>query len=100
MVHPAAAGIEVRPPFTTVKATFANRSLCSHLKPGAWFEIGELGTMAFSDDNSVPEDWPPKLCLDYVRGGLQKLGRIFPTGEWLEELLVEAGFEDVKVSSN
>lgn len=68
-----------------------------HLKPGCWFELAELGTEVFSDDNSVPDTWPPKYALDLLRESLESLGRINPTGKWLEELLNDAGFVDVEV---
>lgn len=70
----------------------------SHLKPGAWFELAELGNVIYSDDNSMPEDWPPKVTLELTCEGLHKLGRITPETQWLEKLLKDAGFVDVKVS--
>lgn len=72
----------------------------SHLKPGAWFELGELGSHMFSDDNSVPEDWPPNLTFKHGVEALEKLGRIAPTAKWCEKLLLDAGFVDVEVSAS
>lgn len=69
-----------------------------HLNPGAWFELAEVGSVVGSDDNSVPEDWPPKRCLDLAGEGLAKIGRVSPDGEWMEKLLKDGGFVDVKVS--
>lgn len=74
--------------------------MTSHLKPGAWFELAELGTRAFSDDNSMPEDWAPNQSFNLAVEALGKLGRIVPTAEWLEKLLVDAGFVEVEVSDS
>lgn len=68
-----------------------------HLKPGSWFELAELGSEVLSDDGSVPDAWPPKHAFDLFRESLQSLGRINPTGEWIEKLLKNAGFVDVEV---
>ena len=70
----------------------------SHLKPGGWFELCELGTVMFSDDKSMPEDWPPNLTFKYAQEAFAKLGRIVPTGEWMKKVVVEAGFVDVEVN--
>lgn len=72
--------------------------LFSHLKPGAWFELAELGSVMYSDDNSLPDDWPPHLAFKYGVDAFRKLGRIDPRGPWLEKLLLDAGFVDVEVS--
>lgn len=53
--------------------------------------------MISSDDNSVPEDWPPKVAFELGVQALEQLGRIVPDGKWLEKLLVDAGFVDVQV---
>lgn len=70
-----------------------------HLKPGAWFELAELGFEMFSDDKSLPEDWPPKVAFDAGRKALIPLGRQVPDAEFLEKLLVDNGFVDVKVGN-
>lgn len=69
----------------------------SHLKPGAWFELAEVGTVVTSDDNSVPADWPPKRCNDLVAEGIKALGGIIPDSDYLKKLLVESGFVDITV---
>lgn len=73
--------------------------MSSHLKPGAWFELAELGSVPCSDDDSMPDDWAPKhlaaMAVDVLEN---KLGRIVPTADWMEKLLVDAGFVDVEVS--
>lgn len=75
-------------------------NLASHLKPGAWFQLGELGTNSYSNekDKPIPEDWPPKVALDKGAQALEMFGRVVPTAEWMEKLLTDAGFVDVKVS--
>lgn len=60
--------------------------------------MGEIGTRAFSDDDSVPDDWLPKVGLSLIEEGLKKMGRISATGEWMEKLLKDAGFVDVTVN--
>lgn len=74
--------------------------MLEHLKPGAYFELGEVGSFVTSDDNSVPEDWPPKRCMALVEEGLKKMGRVSPTGDWMEKLLKDAGFVDVQVNNS
>lgn len=69
-----------------------------HLKPGAWFELSELGSVVFSDDNSIPEGWAPKRAIELLVQGLELMGRIVPDAKWLKKLLVDAGFVDVEVS--
>jgi hypothetical protein len=71
----------------------------SHLKPGAWFEMSELGFHMYSDDNTLPDDWPPKVAFDYARSALPMMGRKIPTAEGLEKLLVENGFAEVQVGT-
>src|SRR5690554_5860120 len=71
----------------------------SHLKPGAWFELGEFGSEMFSDDNSIPADWPPRKAWDLTKSGLTKFGRVSPTSEWMEQLLRDAGFVDVEIKT-
>lgn len=53
----------------------------------------------FSDDNSIPVDWPPRKAWDLTKSGLVKFGRISPTSEWIEQLLRDAGFVDVEVKT-
>lgn len=52
-----------------------------------------------SDDNSIPEDWPPFVSVNNGRKALYQLGRIVPTAEWMKKLLVDAGFVDVQVKT-
>lgn len=70
----------------------------SHLKPDGWFELCELGTVMFSDDKSMPDDWPPNLTFKHAQEAFAKLDRIVPTGEWMKKMVAEAGFVDVQVS--
>lgn len=72
--------------------------MASHLKPGSWFELAELGVVAYSDDDSIPKDWPPARALEVVKEGLEKINRVVPTAKWLETLLIDGGFLDVTVS--
>ena len=53
--------------------------------------------MLFTDDKSMPDDWKPKRVWELGQEALAKFGRISPTAEWLEKLLVDAGFVDVQV---
>lgn len=69
----------------------------SHLKPGAWFELSEYGNELYTDDNSMPENWPPKVAFELAFQGLHKLGRLTPNAQSLERLLKDAGFVDVEV---
>lgn len=68
----------------------------SHLKPGAWFEMSELGLQMYSDDNSLPDNWPPKVAFDYARSSLPMMGRKIPTADGIKQLLVDHGFTDVQ----
>lgn len=70
----------------------------THLKPGAWFELAEVGSNCLSDDNSVPEDWPPKRCFDLGTEAVAKLGRIPMDGKEMKKMLIKAGYGDVQVS--
>lgn len=70
----------------------------SHLKPGAWVELAEVGQVLDSDDNSLPDDWAPKRAFDLTVEGLKALGRVAPDAAFLEKLLKDAGFVDVEVS--
>lgn len=70
----------------------------THLAPGGWFELAEIGTACHSDDNSVPDDWAPKRCFDLAREALGKVGRIALDGDGIKKLLIDAGFVDVEVS--
>lgn len=71
----------------------------SHLKPGAWFELAELGSVLYCDDGTMPDDWVPNRAWILMKEGLEKLGRIVPTANWMEKLLLDAGFVDVEVRS-
>ena len=52
-----------------------------------------------SDDNTVPDDWAPKVAYQYFNEALDKIGRVTKiTAPWLKALLEDAGFVDVGVS--
>lgn len=68
-----------------------------HLNPGGYIEIGEYGVRWKCDDGSMPADWPPYVLLNLVQQGAERIGRQFPDGEFLRNLLEAAGFEDVTV---
>jgi hypothetical protein len=75
-------------------------TLCgSHLKPGGWVQFGENTAEMRCDDNSMPEDWPPKVCTDLGRKGVAAIGRHIPNGEELRQALTVAGFTDITVSN-
>ena len=54
-----------------------------------------VGTNMFSDDDSLPVDWPPRLTYQAFNAGMKKLGRIIPTAAWPKSLLEEYRFVDV-----
>lgn len=45
----------------------------------------------------MPDDWKPKRAWDLLVLALETIGRIVPDGKWIEKLLLDAGFVDVKV---
>lgn len=69
------------------------------LKPGGWFEIGELGWEMFSDDNTLKDDWAPNRCFNLGRAAMEKMKRPVPTAAGLKKLLTDSGFVDVEVKT-
>jgi hypothetical protein len=52
-----------------------------------------------SDDDSVPENWPPKVAVGMAAEAIAKSGSRPPNGPAIEKLLREAGFVDVQVGT-
>lgn len=67
----------------------------SHLKPGGYVEVSEIGGAICSDDNSIPEDWPPRKAVSLTLDAIRKTGRDFRTNDQLLKLLEDAGFVDI-----
>ena len=68
-----------------------------HLMPGAWFELAEVGSVMYSDDNTMPDDWAPNRAFKLMVEGLTALGRPDPDAAFIHKLLADAGFVDIEV---
>ncbi|CCX12949.1 Similar to Demethylmenaquinone methyltransferase; acc. no. Q9RRT0.1 [Pyronema omphalodes CBS 100304] len=65
-------------------------------KPGGYVELGEADIDIYCDDGSMKSDNPLKVYIGHLRSALSAMQRTSPTTTFLENLLKEAGFEDIK----
>lgn len=66
------------------------------LKPGGWFELVEMETGTFSDDQSLPAD---SACVQWgqlLAEAFEKIGKPFLKIEEYDRLLKDNGFENVQ----
>jgi hypothetical protein len=64
---------------------------------GGYVELAEMGGKLLSDDGTLPEDYPTKICWDRLTDAMLLTGRAPATDTLLQLRLEEAGFEDVTV---
>lgn len=65
------------------------------IKPGAYVEIGELGFVAYSDDDTMPDDHGVKVFIELLSKAVTSIGRPPVDSRVLSGHLIKAGFEDV-----
>lgn len=70
-------------------------SRLSNLNPGGWLELAEGQFELRTDDNSMPDDYPPKVAFEMMAEGLKKSGRIDPTREIMIKFFEDKGFTNV-----
>lgn len=63
--------------------------------PGGYIELHENGISVNCDDGTMKTDNPIKVYIDLLRESLVKMGRPPPSLEFLKNLLIKAGLEDV-----
>lgn len=69
-----------------------------HVKPGGYFESHESAVWAQSDDGSLKEDSALMEWQKAVNFAGEKLGRELNIYHKLKDWMIEAGFEDVRLS--
>lgn len=69
----------------------------SRLKPGGYVQFGEFLSSFSSDDDSIPENWPPSVCTALSAEAFEKMGLKFWSSAEVERFSRDAGFVDVKV---
>ena len=67
------------------------------LKPGGFVELAEFDANLYSDDNSIPADWPPMRSIALTVKAVEAIGREFFNGDKMSKLLEAAGFVDIVV---
>lgn len=67
-----------------------------HLKPGGWMESQEVMPKPYSDDNSIPKDWPFMEWFEYGDKAAMEIGRPVRIANRLKKWYEEAGFLDVR----
>ena len=65
------------------------------LAPGGYIEIAEIEGRMYSDDDSLPKDFPTVVATELGIKAAEMIGRPFRKAEQLTQLLDEAGFEDI-----
>lgn len=68
---------------------------CSHLKPGAWYEMQEIHHFPQCHDGSMPADHPVSKYWNLISQGLSALGINFNMTTDLGDKMRDAGFANV-----
>ncbi|KAI5812276.1 S-adenosyl-L-methionine-dependent methyltransferase [Pyronema omphalodes] len=63
--------------------------------PGGYIELCELDISFYSDDGSMRSDNPAKIYIEHLRSALTKMGRPPIDLQFMKNLLLQAGFEDI-----
>jgi hypothetical protein len=61
-------------------------------------EICDLGLNLLTDDGTLHDNNPVKICADLVSSAMETLGRLTASEAAFRELLENAGFVDIEVS--
>lgn len=79
----------------SIPKLFSN--IYTRLKPGAYAQFGEMDGYIVSDDNSIPENWPPMRCSNLVHKAMGIIGCKYWTSAEVAKFATDAGFIDVTV---
>jgi hypothetical protein len=70
----------------------------THLRPGGWFEQVEISVIPYADDGTLTgtslESWGPLA----IKAG-EKFGKSFGIAEEMKDLMIDAGFANVRCQS-
>ncbi|KAL2890512.1 putative methyltransferase domain-containing protein [Ceratocystis lukuohia] len=80
----------IRSPDIVLKNSFNN------ITPGGWIECTEFDGFLLCNDDTMPDDHPPKVFLERVAQSLGSVGINFNIGARLEPLLEKAGFVNIE----
>lgn len=67
------------------------------LKPGGYFEIVEMETGIYCDDDTLSKDSPTAQFSDFIDEAFKVIGRPLPRIDQYQGLLKGAGFEKIQV---
>ncbi|KAI8314131.1 Secondary metabolism regulator LAE1 [Colletotrichum sp. SAR11_59] len=73
------------------------RKCSDNLNPGGWLEINEISLMPKSDDGTLKDDAMIFKMAKLVREATIQFGRVATDMEDIKEVLIRAGYVDVKV---
>ncbi|KAH9906782.1 methyltransferase domain-containing protein [Xylariomycetidae sp. FL2044] len=68
----------------------------AHLEPDGWFEAQELQPTLFCDDDSMPDDYAPKLLFSDLEDCARIENRDITIAQTYKQSLINAGFVDVR----
>lgn len=68
-----------------------------YLRPGTgWIEACEIDPAVFSDDNTIPHNWPMKRWAEWTIYAAQRGGRPLRIAPYIKRWMTEAGYVDVE----
>lgn len=67
-----------------------------YTKPGGWMESQDIMHPPFSDDGTMPRDWPFREWSYYIEDAAKQAGRPLRIANKMKRWYIEAGFVDVQ----
>jgi len=72
------------------------RRCLDHLEPGGWLEVVDFEAWGSTDDNSLPPDSSYHRWQTELSTAATKFGRIMNVIPLVKDMMIDAGFQDVK----